>query len=435
MSLLDTELPPGRSWVRVGDFFEVTRKPRNLDISSFPDIPFAAMEAIPKGGDFEPRYSNKTSESIASGTYFERGDILVAKITPSFENGKQALTARLPAAFGYATTEVIPLRAKTAGQDPRLLFFYLLHPDVRSFVADKMEGTTARQRVPEDVLLDLAFPEIGSDDQKTMADTLCLVQQARKAETGFLEICIRLKRAMMRDLFTRGLRSERQRPTDFGVTPDSWPLVPIGSFATRTQYGLSIRGEAEGACPILRMNCQENGKVVMRNLQFVTLDRRTLEDFRVQPGDILFNRTNSYELVGRTAIVENNIEAVFASYLVRLSVDPTRIDSRFLNHFLNWDVTQQELKKLASRAVGQANINASKLRGFAVPVPPQLDEQREIVAALDAIDKKIDLHKRKRAVLEDLFKALLHKLMTGEIRVSDLDLTVFQPPTTDRASA
>jgi type I restriction enzyme S subunit len=114
---------------------------------------------------------------------------------------------------------------------------------------------------------------------------------------------------------------------------------------------------------------------------------------------------------------------VFASYLVRVAVDQTRLDPRYLNHFLNWGVAQSELKKLASRGVSQANISASKLRDFAIPIPPTVDEQGEIVAILDAIDRKIDLHKRKRAVLEDLFKALLHKLMTGEIRVADLDLS------------
>jgi type I restriction enzyme S subunit len=90
---------------------------------------------------------------------------------------------------------------------------------------------------------------------------------------------------------------------------------------------------------------------------------------------------------------------------------------------MNWPETQSEIKKLASRAVGQANINASKLRTVLFPLPPMVDEQREIVAVLDAIDRKIDLHKRKRAVLDELFKALLHKLMTGEIRVADLDLS------------
>ena len=75
--------------------------------------------------------------------------------------------------------------------------------------------------------------------------------------------------------------------------------------------------------------------------------------------------------------------------------------------------------------VSQANISAGKLREFEIPVT-DLDEQDEIVAILDAIDRKIDLHRRKRAVLDELFKALLHKLMTGEVRVGDLDLSNFR---------
>jgi type I restriction enzyme S subunit len=173
------------------------------------------------------------------------------------------------------------------------------------------------------------------------------------------------------------------------------------------------------------MNCQEDGKVLMRDLQYVDLDDTTASVYRLSAGDLLFNRTNSYELVGRTAIVESDTNAVFASYLVRLTVDHGQVDPRYLNYFLNWDVAQSELKKLASRGVSQANISAGKLRNFSVPVPTP-DEQREIVAILDVIDSKIDLYKRKRAVLEELFKTVLHQMMTGEIRVADLDLSVIE---------
>jgi len=124
------------------------------------------------------------------------------------------------------------------------------------------------------------------------------------------------------------------------------------------------------------------------------------------------------------SIIHDDRPAVFASYLVRLTVDEKRCLPRFLNYFMNWPATQAEIKKLASRSVGQANINASKLRTVQFPLPPTLDEQREIVDILDAIDQKIVLHRRKRGVLDDLFKSLLHKLMTGEIRVGDLDLAV-----------
>ena len=100
---------------------------------------------------------------------------------------------------------------------------------------------------------------------------------------------------------------------------------------------------------------------------------------------------------------------------------PTDVLPEFLNYFMNWPRTQGEIKRLASRAVGQANINATKLRTVLFPLPTT-SEQQKIITVLDTIDRKIDLHRRKRAVLEELFKALLHKLMTGDIRVGELTL-------------
>jgi type I restriction enzyme, S subunit len=211
MSLLDFIEDDGPGWTRIGDLYEVTRKPRGLDLSSFETIPFTPMEAIPQGGLYSPGFVPKAPGTITSGTYFERGDLLVAKITPSFENGKQALTFDLPAPFGYATTEVIPLRPRKSGQDRRLLFFYLLHPDIRHYVAERMEGSTGRQRVPENVLLDLPFPEVKPEEQSVIADALEIIQRNSMAELRCEDAVRELKRAAMRTLFTRGLRGEAQK--------------------------------------------------------------------------------------------------------------------------------------------------------------------------------------------------------------------------------
>ena len=422
MGLFEIELPGGRQWLRLGDAYEVTRKPRGLDRASLPLIPFAPMDAIPQGGAYASDYTLRDPNEIKSGTYFERGDILIAKITPSFENGKQALAVELPTPFGYATTEIIPLRPREVGHDRRLLFFYLLHPDVRQFVAERMEGTTGRQRIPEEILLDLPLPEFEPEEQAAVADSLEMVQRLIEVESRSMQTTTDLKHAAMRTLFRHGLRGEPQKETEIGPVPESWEFCPIGEFAHQMQYGLSIRGSGSGTYPILRMNCQQEGKVIFRDLQYVDIDNKTADTYRVNQNDLLFNRTNSYELVGRTAIVEQTTDAVFASYLVRVAVDESRVQPRFLNYFLNWDAVQSELKKLASRGVSQANISAGKLKKFPVPVP-SLNEQNEIDDILDAIDRKIDLHRRKRAALEELFNALLHKLMTGEIGVGELDLS------------
>ena len=305
--------------------------------------------------------------------------------------------------------------------EPRFYVYFLQSAFTQLGIFEGAGNKTTIPNLSRSRLAGLEVPQPRIDEQLAIVAALSRVREAIKTHHQSVTLAQDLKRAAMQNLFTRGLRDEGQKKTEIGPVPESWELRPIGEFAHQLQYGLSVRGEPSGRYPILRMNCQQDGKVLLRDLQFVNVDDETAKTYRVKPGDILFNRTNSYELVGRTAIVEVETNAVFASYLVRVSVDNKRLDPRFLNHFLNWDSAQAELKKLASRGVSQANISAGKLREFGIPVA-DLDEQGEIVAILDAIDRKIDLHRRKRAVLDDLFKALLHKLMTGEIRIADLNL-------------
>ena len=427
MSLLDADLGEGRGWAKVGDGYAVTKKPRSLDRSTFPAIPFAAMEAIPQGGAYSPDFVMKPGDAIASGTYFERGDVLVGKITPSFENGKQALIQDLPVPFGYATTEVIPLHPISDRHDPRFLFFYLLHPDVRHYVAERMEGSTGRQRVPEYVLLDLPIPDLEPDEQKAVADAVETLHVAISAETACEERACDLKRAAMRALFTKGLRGEAQMETEIGPIPESWDVVEFAEVRERLQYGTSTRCTYEPTeYPVLRIPNIEPGRVNAADIKFGTLRKDEAKRYLLKDGDLIFIRTNGViERLGACAVFAGEPEgALFASYLIRAQLKLDRIDPYFAAHFYGSELGTSIVAGRATPAAdGKYNLNTGTIDSLPLPLPPTVDEQREIVAILDAIDRKIDLHRRKRAVLDELFKALLHKLMTGEIRVPDLDLT------------
>jgi type I restriction enzyme, S subunit len=328
-------------------------------------------------------------------------------------------------------------RLRPIGDDvePRFYVYFLQSGFTQLGIFEGAGNKTTIPNLSRSRLAALDVPHPSIDEQRDIARALAGVRAAMNLHDQSLTVSQDLKRAAMAALFTRGLKGEAQRETEIGLVPQSWDVAAIGDVSLNTQYGLSARGQPAGAYPILRMNCQEDGAVHYRNLQYVDLDPATYEDFRLRPGDLLFNRTNSIELVGRMAIIDDEQPAVFASYLVRLTVDTTRCLPRFLNYFMNWPATQDEIKKLASRAVGQANINASKLRTVLFPLPPTIDEQNNVVAVLDAIDRKIDLHKRKRAVLDELFKSLLHKLMTGEIRVGDFDLSALKPSGVEAVAA
>ena len=128
---------------------------------------------------------------------------------------------------------------------------------------------------------------------------------------------------------------------------------------------------------------------------------------------------------GKVAIL--GVEASCNQACAALRPTDNTIETMYLYHFLS---AQYEAIRQLAHGGQQQNLNLDILRALRVAFPTSREEQQEIVAILDAIDRKIDLHRKKRAVLDELFKALLHKLMTGEIRVGDLDLSapLVHPP-------
>ena len=286
------------------------------------------MEGIPSGGAFAPTYVTKKSDSVTSGTYFESGDILVAKITPSFENGKQALTRDLGEPFGYATTEVIPIRPKAAGHDPRVLFYYLLHPDIRSFVAERMEGSTGRQRVPEGVLLELPLPCFTDSEQTAIGDALDHVQRALQLEDALSNASLSLKRAAMRALFTRGLRGEAQQETEFGVAPENWSSVLLSECATvqtGVTKGRNLSGDETIDIPYLRVANVQDGHLDLSEMKSIPIRTSEIDRYRLLPGDVVLTEGGDFDKLGRGFIWRGEIELcthqnhVFA---VRLRSDP-----------------------------------------------------------------------------------------------------------------
>ncbi len=434
MSVFEAVLPAGITWARVGDLYTVTRKPRGGALANSESIPFAPMDLIPQGGAFEPKYQMRRRDEITSGTYFEKGDVLVAKITPSFENGKQALARNLPGDFGYATTEVIPLRSRVDGQDRRLLFYYLLHPDVRSAVAERMEGSTGRQRVPENALLELPYPLLDSAEQLVVADVLFLVQQAIEGAHTSLEKLDALKRSTMRNVFTNGLRGESQKETDIGLTPESWANRSLLQLCDIRSGGTPRKSVAEhwaGEIP------WASGKDLKAPTLHDTIDHVSQAGVkagsRIVPAGAVLLLVRGMGLAKDLPVCVISRPMAFNQDLKAL-VPTTEITGAYIRSAIYFRKAAL-LSRIVPSAHGTMTLNLDDVENFSIPCPVNMDEQHEIVEILDAIDRKIDLHKRKRAVLEKLFNALLHKLMTGEIRVADLDLSALDTQVTAGAAA
>ena len=176
-SILETKLTDQSAYWKVSDYFIVRRKPLKLDLSEYDTVSFTPMKLMPQDGSYLPDYIFKSMNDISSGTYFEPGDVLVSKITPSFENGKQAIATNIPGEFGYASTEIIPLFSPESEYSNKLLFFYLLTPAVRNYISARMEGSTGRKRIPTDVILNLPLPYFDRNFQNEIADLFEAIQK------------------------------------------------------------------------------------------------------------------------------------------------------------------------------------------------------------------------------------------------------------------
>jgi len=314
--------------------------------------------------------------------------------------------------------------------EPEFLWRWFSLPPVWKLLEDKSSGSTrtSRLRFKEEDFLAIRIPLPALSEQRTIAHVLRTVHRAKEATEKAIAAIRQLRASLMRHLFTYGTvpidHAARVdlKETEIGPVPEPWRVVDLGDAIIDTQYGLSQRGEPNGTFPILRMNNLRGGRISTVDLQYVELSNNDFLKYKLNRGDLLFNRTNSFELVGKTSLFDLESDFVFASYLIRIVPHPDRMVPAFCNYYLNADMTQDRLKGLATRAIGQSNINATKLRSLLIPLP-SLEVQREISASLRAVDQKLDSEEVRKKGLDALFSTLLHHLMTGKLRVRDLDTT------------
>jgi type I restriction enzyme S subunit len=287
-----------------------------------------------------------------------------------------------------------------------------------------MRGSTGRQRVPFSVFrreLDVALPPL--EEQREVASVLYNVDQAIQKTEEIIEQSHQLKAGLMQDVFHgRHTEHDDYKSTPVGEIPSHWQVASIGDVVHTAQYGLSESLSEEGKYPVFRMNNIENGYMIEEPLKYIDLDDEEFEKYRVEKGDILFNRTNSLKLVGKTGIYELEGDHVFASYLVRLQTKD-RADTRYLNYYMNSSEAQNRMMDFATKGVSQANINANSIQQVNLPLPP-LEEQRDIADRIRSLDEQIKTNKQSNSRLQRLKQGLMQDLLSGGVRTHDKDIEV-----------
>jgi len=267
----------------------------------------------------------------------------------------------------------------------------------------------------------IALPSI--DEQKNISGILSKIQLAIEKQEKILRNTVELKKTLMHKLFTEGFYTETQKSTIIGKIPKSWEVVELketGDVIYGIQAAVANLTKPVGTKILTNVNIALDGQIDLTKLRYFPLT--TERHFRtlLKKGDILFNwRSGSKEHVGKTALFELDGEYTHASFILRIRTNE-KINNIFLFYYLTYLRMSGYFIKKQNYAVN-AKFNASAVNVLPTVVP-SLKEQLEIVKVIKAIDDKIEIIKRKKVISKALFSVMLHKLMTGQIRVKDLKI-------------
>ena len=298
-------------------------------------------------------------------------------------------------------------------------------PTIRYFAANATGSTRFGLAIGTIEKLDIPTPPIA--EQSKIAEVISTADRTIEQTEALIAKQQHIKTGLMQDLFTRGidehgdLRSEQThefKDSPLGRIPVEWESACLAAFVPSAEYGIST-SLGESGYPVLRMNNLLDGEAELSDLKFTNAP--VPEHLWLKDGDVLFNRTNSWEHVGRTGIWRGQIEsATFASYLVRLNPHPDKLLPEMLNFWLNWERIQIAMRRQATPAVQQVNINPTNLRLIPAAFPRDLDEQAAITVRISTGREVLNAYREHLYKLKSMKAGLMQNLLTGDRRVTAL---------------
>jgi len=298
------------------------------------------------------------------------------------------------------------------------LRYYLSQINYKDYQDTAIKGQTLNKGKLNS--LEIALPPLL--EQKKIAHVLSVVQRAIELQEQIIQITTELKKALMQKLFTEGLRNESQKQTEIGPVPESWDVVELGALAKvgngstpRRANGAYWKG---GTIPWLN-STKIHDRFITEADQFVTPQAvKECHLPRVAPNSLLIAITGQGKTLGNSAITR--IETCINQHLAYAQFHTEKVDPDFVLWFMQ---TRYEFLRAIAQAGGSTKgaLTCGYLKTHPIPIP-SMEEQMEIVIIFRMIEEKQKVAGRKCSSLQDLFRTLLHELMTAKIRVYELHL-------------
>lgn len=356
---------------------------------------FVGLEHIANDGTFQGVVPVKAGQIESTKFRFDERHVLYGKLRPYLRK-----IAR-PTFSGICSTDILPILP--GHHIDRNYLYYFLRTDEMIALANSRTIGANLPRLSPAVLETFEVPLPPLAEQRRIAAILnqadALRAKRRTASGAFRA----LRLANFISLFG-----------DPATNPREWPVRKIGELLDSASYGTSEKAGPRGKFPVLRMNnITRSGEIDLSDLKYMDLAASDRERYLVRRGDVLFNRTNSADLVGKTALVNTDRPMAYAGYLIRLRVAKPNVPE-FLAAFLNTPYAKAKLRSMCKSIIGMANINAKEIQAMAIPSPPW-QIQREFAARIAGIDCAATSQARALEELETLNISLQQRAFRGEL--------------------
>ena len=473
LTAFDGDLPEGWTMTTLGKAFQINPpKPSAKSLTNDAPISFVPMPAVDANLGIIALPLQRPFGEVRSGfTAFADDDVIMAKITPCMENGKAAIARDLVNGLGFGSTEFHVFRPNGTAL-PEYVYYFIRQEAFRRIAESEMTGSVGQRRVPADFLRQAVFPLPPLAEQRRIVaklEQLLAAASATRARLARVPILLkRFRQAVLaaacsgrltadwrqqqpnaepaaqlleRILAERrekweaeGRKGKYQEPAvpdlrdapELPDIPEEWQTVSFDQIAQFIQYGTSTKanGQEQNGIAMLRMGNIQDGKIDYTHLKYLNKTSDEISAFQLSLGDILFNRTNSPELVGKAAVYEGAIPAVFASYLVRLRCNYA-VSAQLACYWINSFWGKEWAARVKTDGVSQSNINASKLSEMPFPLPPTV-EQQEIVRRVEHLFRLADAIEKRTAAAtaraDRLTQSLLAKAFRGELVPTEAEL-------------
>ena len=407
------ELPQGWSYTRIAVLADINPRLPFENVQDDLIVTFLPMKNVAEVKNKVSLLETRKYSEVKKGfTPMTNGDVIFAKITPCMENGKIAVVDNLQNRIAFGSTEFHVFRCKSVLKN-HYLFYFLVQEQFRREAEQNMTGAVGQRRVPKKFLADHLLPlpplpeqhRIVAKIEELFASLDKGIEALKTAQQQFKVY----RQAVLKYAFEGKL------------TASTIEWTTLDKLIHDVEYGSAAKSSEKGKVPVLRMGNIQNGKFDWGDLVY-TNDEYEIKKYLLKENDVLFNRTNSPEWVGKTAIYKGERPAIFAGYLIRINYKPNELNPDYLNYYLNCHTAKKYGDSVKSFGVNQSNINGSKLKAYPFP-KCNLETQKAIVAQIESrlsiFDKVDSFIEQSLRQSEALRQSILKKAFEGKLVPQD----------------